>query len=192
MFRFIWNSWWRNKERFILLILGVLIISTGLSYLVGITQATNGTITDELQKRWESSYHIVVRPPGSRSVTEDKKLLEPNYLSGLEGGITLEQYEKIKSMDNIDVAAPIAMMGYVYNSVQLDKLNITEPGVYRLKETEKTNTGVDKDSTTANVYFTVGKWEPKGSGKEYGIAQFDGSLGFGTEVMLAGIDPKPE
>lgn len=192
MFRFIWNSWWRNKERLILLILGVLIISTGLSYLVGITQATNGTITNELQKRWKSSYHIVVRPPGSRSVTEDKKLLEPNYLSGLEGGITLEQYEKIKSMDNIDVAAPIAMMGYVYNSVQLDRLNITEPGVYRLKVTEKTNTGVDTNSTTSNVYFTVGKWELKGSGKEYGIAQFDGRLGFGTEEMLAGIDPESE
>ncbi|KAA0547425.1 ABC transporter permease [Bacillus sp. BGMRC 2118] len=192
MLRFIWNSWWRNKERFILLIVGVLIISTGLSYLVGITQATNGTITDELQKRWESSYHIVVRPEGSRSVTEDKKLLEPNYLSGLEGGITLEQYEKIKSMDSIDVAAPISMMGYVYNSVQLDKLNITEPGVYRLKITEKTNTGVDIDTTSGNLYFTRGAWQPDGTGKEYGASRFEGELDFGTNVMLAGIDPEQE
>ncbi|MFZ3590128.1 ABC transporter permease [Bacillus sp. DJP31] len=192
MLRFIWNSWWRNKERLILLIIGVLIISTGLSYLVGITQATDGTITDELQKRWESSYHIVVRSDGSRSVTEDKKLLEPNYLSGLEGGITLEQYEKIKSIDDIDVAAPISMMGYVYNSVQLDKLNITKPGVYRLKITEETNTGVDTYTSTGNLYFTKGGWQPEGTGKEYGISQFEGELGFGSEVMLAGIDPEQE
>ena len=35
MLKFIWNSWWRNKERFILLLVGVLIVSTGLSYLIG-------------------------------------------------------------------------------------------------------------------------------------------------------------
>jgi len=77
MLKFIWNSWWRNKERFILLLVGVLIVSTGLSYLIGTTQANNGTVVDELQKRWGSSYDIVVRPEGSRSVTEDLKLLEP-------------------------------------------------------------------------------------------------------------------
>ncbi|WP_214729951.1 hypothetical protein [Exiguobacterium sp. s168] len=55
MLRFIWNSWWRNKERFILLLVGVLIVSTGLSYLIGTTQANNGTVVDELQKRWDSS-----------------------------------------------------------------------------------------------------------------------------------------
>ncbi len=88
MLRFIWNSWWRNKERFILLLVGVLIVSTGLSYLIGTTQANNGTVVDELQKRWGSSYDIVVRPEGSRSVTEDLNLLEPNYMSGLDGGIS--------------------------------------------------------------------------------------------------------
>lgn len=88
MLKFIWNSWWRNKERFILLMVGMLIVSTGLSYLLGVTQANNGTVVNELQKRWDSSYHIVVRPEGSRSVTEDLNLLEPNYMSGLEGGIT--------------------------------------------------------------------------------------------------------
>ncbi len=60
MLKFIWNSWWRNKERFILLLVGVLIVSTGLSYLIGTTQANNGTVVDELQKRWGSSYDIVV------------------------------------------------------------------------------------------------------------------------------------
>jgi len=110
MLKFIWNSWWRNKERFILLMVGMLIVSTGLSYLLGVTQANNGTVVNELQKRWDSSYHIVVRPEGSRSVTEDLNLLEPNYMSGLEGGITREQYETIQQIADIDVAAPIAMI----------------------------------------------------------------------------------
>jgi ABC-type lipoprotein release transport system permease subunit len=192
MIRFIWNSWWRNKDRFILLIVGVLIVSTGLSYLVGITQANKGTIVDELQKRWKASYHIVVRPPESRAVTEEKNLLEPNYLSGLSGGISLEQYEKIKAMKDIDVAAPIAMLGYVYNNITLKKLNISEPGVYRLRQTEETNTGSTKEKEQSTFYFTVGSWKPNGTGKEYGVTQFSGALSYGTEILLAGIDPEAE
>ncbi|RLQ94215.1 ABC transporter permease [Falsibacillus albus] len=192
MIRFIWQNWWRNKERFILLLVGALIVSTGLSYLVGVSQSNNGTIVDELQKRWKSSYHIVVRASGSRSVTEDKHLLEPNYLSGLAGGITMDQYHTIKSMNEIDVAAPIAMLGYVNNDVILRKLNLSKPGVYRLKLTETTNDGVSTDKYTGATYFTIGGWQPVGLGKEYGAYRFSGELSFGSNVMLAGIDPEAE
>ena len=96
MIRFIWQNWWRRKERFILLIIGAFIVSAGLTYLIGLSETNKGTIVDTLQQRWSASYDIVVRPEGTRSVTEDKKLLEPNYLSGLSGGISVEQYEAIK------------------------------------------------------------------------------------------------
>jgi hypothetical protein len=70
----------------------------------------------ELQKRWGSSYDIVVRPEGSRSVTEDLNLLEPNYMSGLDGGISRKQYETIKQIADVEVAAPIAMIAAVIAS----------------------------------------------------------------------------
>lgn len=190
MFKFIWNSWWRNKERFILLLVGVLILSTGLSYLIGITQANNGTIVDELQKRWESSYHLVVRPQGSRSVTEDLNLLEPNYLSGMEGGISLSQYEKIKEIKDIAIAAPIAMMGSIKTDIQLDKVSIQEPGIYRMNILEETNTGASIEKFEGNTYFTVGTWRPEGPG--YGASPILSNLSYGSEVMVAGIDPTAE
>jgi hypothetical protein len=191
MFRFIWNSWWRNKERFVLLIVGALIVSIGLSYLVGITQASNATIVDELKQRWKSSYHIVVRPKDTRSVTEDKNLLEPNYLSGLSSGISLEQYDQIKSMEEIDVAAPIAMIGYMQNWVELNRKDYTEPGIYRMTITEKTNTGVEPDVEEDAIYFTVG-WEDPSGGRDYGVTSFNGVFSYGTEVLIAGIDPESE
>ncbi|MBR7796086.1 FtsX-like permease family protein [Agaribacter marinus] len=191
MFRFIWNSWWRNKERFLLLIIGALIVSIGLSYLVGITQASNATIVDELQQRWKSSYHIVVRPPDSRSVTEEQNLLEPNYLSGLSGGITLNQYKEIKKMTDIDVAAPIAMMGYMQNSTQLNQVNYSEPGIYRMTIKETTNTGVKQEVDESNIYFTV-NWDVPKDTSEYGVTRFLGDLSYGTNVLIAGIDPKAE
>ncbi|MHC9159207.1 hypothetical protein [Exiguobacterium profundum] len=58
MLKFIWNSWWRNKERFILLMVGMLIVSTGLSYLLGVTQANNGTVVN--QKQVEKRFRFVL------------------------------------------------------------------------------------------------------------------------------------
>lgn len=191
MLKFIWNSWWRNKERFILLLIGVLILSTGLSYLIGTTQASNGTVVDELQKRWESSYHLVVRPEGSRSVTEDLNLLEPNYLSGMDGGITLDQYETIKAMTDVEIAAPIAMMGSIRTDIQLDSLGITEPGIYRMNILEETDTGAKIETYGGNTYVTVGAWRPDGT-EDFGASPMPSSLSYGTEVMIAGIDPAAE
>ncbi|MEI5906683.1 ABC transporter permease [Bacillus spongiae] len=192
MIRFLWNSWWRNKERFILVIIGALIISTGLSYLVGITQANNGTVVDELQKRWNSSYHIVVRPEGTKSITEELNLLEPNYLSGIAGGISLEDYETIKSLESIDVAAPIAMVGNINPSIVFDQVNL-DPGVYRLTIKEVTNTGKELvEEANSSSYVVEGYWWSDGLGKEYGVSRFGGDLFHSTNVMLAGIDPEAE
>ena len=91
LIKLIFQNWWRRKERFFLLLVGVIIISAGLTYLVGLSNQSKGTVEKNLQERWTASYDIVVRPEGSRSVTENKSLLEPNYMSGLSGGISMEQ-----------------------------------------------------------------------------------------------------
>ncbi|MFC4558742.1 ABC transporter permease [Virgibacillus kekensis] len=192
MLKFIWNSWWRNKERLLLVIIGALIVSIGLSYLVGITQANKGTIVDELQKRWKSSYHIVVRPPDTRSVTEDKNLLEPNYLSGLSGGISLEQLQEIRNIPEVNIAAPISMMGYVHNSTTLDKAIFTEPGVYRMTIKKVTNNGIENVTQKDNVYFTVGSWSAPSDASEYGVTRYTGEVSYGTDILIAGIDPEAE
>ncbi|QZY88534.1 ABC transporter permease [Exiguobacterium acetylicum] len=195
MFKFIWNSWWRNKERFILLLVGVLIVSTGLSYLIGTTQANNGTVVDELQKRWGSSYDIVVRPEGSRSLTENLNLLEPNYMSGLDGGITRKQYEIIKQITDVEVAAPIAMIGYNQTMSSVGTHTINEPGIYKLTIKDSQNTGLRTESFSSSLFLAAG-WEPTGDSRSAGVSPQQ--LGkqplyeYGSQVMIAGIDPESE
>ncbi|WP_313586442.1 FtsX-like permease family protein [Exiguobacterium sp.] len=195
MLKFIWNSWWRNKERFILLLVGVLIVSTGLSYLIGTTQANNGTVVDELQKRWGSSYDIVVRPEGSRSVTEDLKLLEPNYMSGLDGGITRKQYETIKKVTDVEVAAPIAMIGYNQTVSSVGTHTIDQEGIYKLTIKDTQDTGLQNESSSGVTYLAAG-WEPTGDAKKSGVSPL--LLGkqplfeYGSQVMIAGVDPEAE
>jgi len=195
MLKFIWNSWWRNKERFILLLVGVLIVSTGLSYLIGTTQANNGTVVDELQKRWGSSYDIVVRPEGSRSVTEDLKLLEPNYMSGLDGGITRKQYETIKKIADVEVAAPIAMIGYNQTVSSVGTHTIDQEGIYKLTIKDTQDTGLQNESSSGVTFLAAG-WEPTENAVKSGVSPLP--LGkqplfeYGSQVMIAGVDPEAE
>ena len=61
-----------------------------------------------------TTYDILVRAP--ENVTEVEKeygLVEANHLNGTAGGITMQQYEQIKAISGVEVAAPIAMLGYM-------------------------------------------------------------------------------
>ncbi|MFB3224935.1 FtsX-like permease family protein [Exiguobacterium sp. PHA03] len=195
MLKFIWNAWWRNKERFILLLVGVLIVSTGLSYLIGTSQANKGTVVDALQQRWHSSYDIVVRPVGSRSVTEDLKLLEPNYMSGLDGGITRKQYETIKQMTDVEVAAPIAMIGGTYIGTPIGTHTIKKQGIYRLRINSQQDTGLKTEQYITDHYLGAG-WEPLKDATKTGLSPLGvGKVPLyeqGTYEMIAGVDPEAE
>ncbi|MBP3039144.1 FtsX-like permease family protein [Bacillaceae bacterium Marseille-Q3522] len=192
MIRFIWQNCWRNKERFILLLVGAFIISSGLSYLVGLSEANKETVMDSLQNRWSASYDIVVRPEGTQSVTEEKNLLEPNYLSGLNGGISMEQYETIKAITDVEVAAPIAMIGYTGYEVNFGNVQLEDTGLYRKNAEIITDTGVNDNIFMYNFYFPKGSWNPDGKDPEYGVGGTSEDLTVGTYALLAGIDPEQE
>ncbi|MFY9578966.1 MAG: FtsX-like permease family protein [Gaiellaceae bacterium] len=70
-----------------------------------------------VQSNYRTAYDILVRPNGSALPLErEDGLVRDNYLSGLFGGITLGQYREIKSIPGVDVAAPVANIGYVIPS----------------------------------------------------------------------------
>lgn len=196
MIRFIWKNWWRRKDRFLLLIIGALIISVGFTYFFGLSETSKGTIVDELQERWSSSYDIIVRPEGTRSVTEKDNLLDPNFLSGLTDGISLQQYEQIKNIPNVEVAAPIAMIGYTQYNVNLESLKFDE-GIYRLRKEVKTE-DIEEMNSTSQHYFASGNWNVfqenlLDKGYEYFLQyQFSPEWSEVRDLLLAGIDPEQE
>ena len=59
------------------------------------------------------AYDILVRPKGARTAVETTTgTVQPNFLSGVYGGITTGQYRQIQQIPGVQVAAPIAMVGY--------------------------------------------------------------------------------
>ncbi|WP_217589681.1 ABC transporter permease [Lentibacillus saliphilus] len=197
MMRYIFKNWWRRKDQFMLLMIGVIIVGVGLTYLAGLSEVNKSTIVDELQERWKSSYDIVVRPNGTRSVTEEDDLLDPNFLSGIEGGISIEDYNKIKNIDHVEVAAPIAMMGYINYPLPLDTLDMEKDGIYRLTKVEVTDDGISKKEDSISSYFPAGEWfnyvedQLREKGPDYFIIPYPGLTVF-RSMLIAGIDPEQE
>lgn len=196
MISFIWKSWWRHKERFILLIIGALFISTGLSFLMGLSETNRGTIENSLQQKWNASYDIIVRPAGTKDIMEEKNLLDPNFLSGLSGGISIEDYEKIKAMPDIDVAAPISILGYQGYQVLFGKKTFTKPGIYRVTYNFTEDDGISQSQTVRTTYISAGQTPANFNNGEnpYGIDSIakQQDLASGNFFLLAAVDPLEE
>jgi putative ABC transport system permease protein len=87
-----------------------------LSFLVlaGTAKTTRAALEGDIGQAWRTPYDLLVRPAGSRSPLERTDgLIRPNYVSGLLGGITIRQLQSIRMIPGVDVAAPIAMVGFV-------------------------------------------------------------------------------
>jgi len=104
----------RRLGRALALAAGILVAATSFTLLTSVVTTSRAETVGTVNDNARSAYDILVRPPGAATSLERQKgLVEANFLSGIFGGITLGQYEKIKSLRQADVAAPIANIGYV-------------------------------------------------------------------------------
>ncbi|MFD9739626.1 FtsX-like permease family protein [Umezawaea sp. NPDC059074] len=96
-----------------------MVATTGFTLLTGSTTTSRLQTLGTVDANYRAAYDILVRPKGARSPLEvDRGLVRPNYLSGLYGGISLDQYEQLKRLPGVAVAAPIAMVGYATTSLR--------------------------------------------------------------------------
>ncbi len=94
--------------------LGLLTATLGFLLLAGTSRTTQAVVTGDIGRVWTGPYDLLVRPAGSRSDLEQQSgLVRPNFLSGLTGGITLAQLDKIRGIPGVKIAAPVAVAGVV-------------------------------------------------------------------------------
>ena len=108
-----WSHIRSGLARSAALLLGMFVAATAFTVLTAASSTaqlrTVGTVTAHFQP----AYDILVRPAGTRSKTENQtSTVQPDFLSGIYGGITMAQYHKIAAIPGVQVAAPIAMVGY--------------------------------------------------------------------------------
>lgn len=137
----------KRATRTLLLVGTVLIVSSAVALLLSAAETSRVTVDKDLAQYWRTSYDILVRPPGSRSDIEEKYgLVQGNHLSGISGGITFEQFEEIKQIPGVEVAAPISMIGYMPVAASGAPLEFpADPtGIYVLKEELIVDDGIKK------------------------------------------------
>jgi putative ABC transport system permease protein len=148
--RFVWDQLLRARGRTLALASGILVAA--VSFVLLTSAATTGAIETRgiVERNFRSAYDILVRPAGSTTALEQTEgLVRPNYLSGLRGGISLAQWQAILKLPGVEVAAPVANLGFVIPSATLrlpvdGVLASQPPGLYRIRLTWLANGGLSR------------------------------------------------
>jgi hypothetical protein len=91
-----------------------LVAAVSFTLLTSAAGTSKLRVTGTVERSFRPAYDILVRPAGSFSrIERERGLVQENYLSGIFGGITFDQYRAIKAIPGVDVAAPIANIGYI-------------------------------------------------------------------------------
>lgn len=93
---------------------GILVAATSFSLLTAATDASEARVQGAVASNFISTYDLLVRPPGSQSQLErERGLVRNNFETGIFGGITQRQWQRIGALPGIAVAAPVAYLGWV-------------------------------------------------------------------------------
>jgi putative ABC transport system permease protein len=115
MGRLSWAQLRFRTARSLALLLGMLLATTAFTVLTAASRTSQLRAIGAVTAHFRTAYDILVRPAGARTALENQTgTVQPNFLSGIYGGISIRQYRKIAAMPGVQVAAPIAMIGYTF------------------------------------------------------------------------------
>jgi hypothetical protein len=104
-----------RRARTFALLLGILVATAGFTVLAGTSESQRLEVRGTVNRAFRGDYDVLVRPRGARNSIERRtQQVQPNFLSGIFGGITERQWRTIAGLPGVDVAAPIANVGYVF------------------------------------------------------------------------------
>jgi hypothetical protein len=198
MLSLIIRSWSHRRARMLLLLLGAVVMSAGLAYLLTLHEAVAMKIDRTVQRLWRSSYDILVRPPDAVANLERRyDILEPNALAAMTGGITIEQWQAVKRLPGVEVAAPIGNVGQIPLGGSIREGDLG-PGIYRFTYTWRTDDGTGGSPRKSIQYARVGDIPLVGERHRTWLTlNLHRSLGsmfvfWGAQASIAAIDPTEE
>jgi len=154
MFRLAFKRMMNQKVRVIVTVLAMVAIFTLLPLGIHFAQETKLAATETIEEHGRGAYDILVRPEGSRSpIEEELGVVEENYIGDGEGGISLQEWKDIQSMDGVDIAAPVASIGYFAGEQTNIKLPLLEHPA-RFIWQYSTSDGLHKYALDDPVIFT--------------------------------------
>src|ERR1039457_1380393 len=163
MFRALWSQLLHRRGRAAAVAAGILVASVSFSLLTAATTTSTAQVQGTVARNLRPAYDILVRPPGSTTPLEASKgLVRDNYLSGIFGGITLQEYAQIQKIPGVQLAAPIAMIGYILQDVRIpiDVTSVLTPAasqVLTVTDNRTTDRGLTRfpSASVGYLYVTI-------------------------------------
>lgn len=114
MLRFGLSQLRHRRGRSLALGLAVLVAAVSVTLLAAATGTSALRVRGTVTANFKPAYDVLVRPADSFTEIERRRgLVTANYLSGIFGGISFDQYDRIKRIPGVEVAAPVANIGYL-------------------------------------------------------------------------------
>jgi putative ABC transport system permease protein len=160
--RLAWSQLRFRAGRALALLAGMLVATTAFTVLTAAARTAQIRTIGTVNAHFQPAYDILVRPAGARSSLESATgTVQPDFLSGIYGGITMAQWHQITKIAGVQVAAPIAMVGYAFMyagfPVWLPAADVAQPGrqLYRVSTTWVSANGATRVPQPASyVYVT--------------------------------------
>ena len=163
MFKYILKTLKYYKIQTLSLLIALIAIQSGVCTGILSLYQTQVNVSEDIENYSRDVYDILVRPENSEDLTTvigKNKLIEPNYLSKSKGGISIEDWKMIQSIQGVEVAAPVASLGFFNNS--LDSIQLLLPSAFAMRATisYKTTDGYHKynitptDQNTTAIYIS--------------------------------------
>lgn len=105
---------WERSQRWWALAATLSVASSAFALLTAQSTVTRLETVGTIEANARAAYDILVRPAGTRlPLEESRNLIQPDYLQAVDQGISVEQWHAIAALPGIEVAAPIALIGWV-------------------------------------------------------------------------------
>jgi len=111
MWHYVFTMLRRQPGKSALVSSGFLLAACALILLSATTQTTLVRGNQIISQNWRPTYDLVVLPPQAKFPTDPR--VPSDLIAGYGGGISMQQYDQVKNLAGIEVAAPIAYVGYV-------------------------------------------------------------------------------
>ncbi|MGL5811630.1 MAG: ABC transporter permease [Nocardioides sp.] len=160
-----WNWCIRDRAyrgvRGLILLLVMAFASGGFVVLTAQAESSRLDVRGAVGENARAAYDILVRPPGARLPQEERAgLIQPGFLGAADGGITVPEWRTIQGIAGVEVAAPVAIVGYVTPIVSFDVQSglvdgLAGPVVLRRTTTWTYDNGASRIESTPSVEYVT-------------------------------------
>jgi len=162
MGRLAWLQARFRPARTLALIASMLVAAIAFTVLTAASRTAQLRTTGEVSANYVPAYDILVRPKGARTAVENQTgTVQPDFLWGIYGGITMAQYHQIQRIPGVQVAAPIAMVGYaqlqtgIFEPVPAATLAGSGRQLYRISTTWVSDSGASRVTQPSSYLYVT-------------------------------------